>query len=66
MICFLQDERSGYELLFLLNKFKLCSGLGVNLNKSEAIWIGRCKQFKPGTLPIKWSEGTFFTLGIWF
>ena len=64
--CFLSDEKSGIELLKIIQNFKHCSGLKINLDKTEAIWIGRCKHFKPGILPVKWSNGQFFTLGIWF
>lgn len=64
--CFLSDEKSGIELLNIIQNFKHCSGLKINLDKTEAVWIGSCKNFRPGILPVKWSKGQFFTLGIWF
>lgn len=64
--CFLNDEESGFEVLNIMQSFHSLSGLKINLNKTEAIWIGSKRNHKPGTLPVKWSRGDFFTLGIWF
>lgn len=64
--CFLSDEESGFEVLNIMQTYHSLSGLKINLNKTEAIWIGSKRNHKPGTLPVKWSKGDFFTLGIWF
>lgn len=64
--CFLSDEESGYEVLNIMQRFYKLSGLKINLNKTEAIWIGSKRNYKPGTLPVKWSRGEFFSLGVWF
>lgn len=39
--CFLHDEKSGLERVYLLTN-KLCFGLCVDLDKTEAIWMGTC------------------------
>ena len=35
--CFLSVEKSGYEVLNIIQNFKNCSGLKSNLNKTEAL-----------------------------
>lgn len=37
--CFLSDEESGFEVLNIMQTFHSFSGLKINLNKTEAIWI---------------------------
>ena len=37
---FLNNECSVGNTMDAFNKFKLCSGMKVNVNKTEAIWIG--------------------------
>lgn len=38
--CFLSDDESGFEVLNIMQTFHSLSGLKINLNKTEAIWIG--------------------------
>ena len=54
--CFFEDELSAKLALSTFNKFEKCSGLKVNLSKTEAVWIGRNKYCKDGSLPIKWTR----------
>ena len=35
--CFLSVEKLGYEVLNIIQNFKYCSGLKINLNKTEAL-----------------------------
>ena len=49
----------------IFRDFERCSGLKVNFSKTEAVWIGRDKFNKDGSLPIKWTRN-FKTLGIYF
>lgn len=63
--CFFSDEKSAKICLKVFDDFKNLSGLKVNLSKTEAIWIGRDKFNREGSLPIKWSN-YFKTLGMKF
>ena len=62
------NPKSLDQSLFMLNKFSECAGLRVNLDKTEAIWLGsrrNChEQLLPGKhLSWKFSE-KFKLLGI--
>lgn len=63
--CFFEDELSAKFALNIFKKFEKCSGLKVNLTKTEAVWIGRNKYDNDGSLPIKWTR-QFKTLGLSF
>ena len=41
---FVKNTTSVEALLRLLEKFKKCSGLGINTHKSEALWLGSWKE----------------------
>ena len=67
---FLQDIESLGETILQLKNFQACSGLKINLEKTEVIPIGVSKQ-KDINLPKSLSssvinKGPFKTLGIWF
>ena len=62
---FTQDINSLKNALDLLDHFTLCSGLKTNKDKTEAIPINTIKS-SDISLGIKWKEGNFKTLGIWF
>ena len=67
---FVKDTDSIIQLLSVLKKFQNCSGLKINVEKTEVIPVGIYK-FKNKTLPkeisrIKINHGSFKTLGIWF
>ena len=45
------------ELIFqLLDRFTICSGLKVNHTKTEAMWIGSCRQNTATPLGLRWSK----------
>jgi hypothetical protein len=62
---FLKDENSLKEVLSTLEKFKILSGLKLNISKSEAMWIGKDKDSKEKPLGLKWVKGVK-ALGIYF
>lgn len=43
--CVSSDEKSGNEVLNIIQNFKYCSGLKHNLNKTEAIWTESHRNF---------------------
>ena len=61
----LSDLQSAKEFISLLNKFKYISGLGINIEKTEAIWLGAFKNRADAPLGIKWSKEPVKLLGIY-
>ncbi len=62
----LSDFNSVAETLNLLRKFRICSGLSINLDKTEGMLIGpwrRLRQDLPSN--IKWTNGPIKLLGIY-
>ena len=60
-------ENSLNESLSILNAFHECSGLKINLTKTQAIWLGQART-RPSFIdasPIKWVE-CFEFMGILF
>ena len=53
---FLQDLESVKNVFDLLDSFGNLSGLRVNINKSEALWLGASKSNKETPLGIKWPK----------
>ena len=67
---FLKDIQSVTESIAILTKFEKCSGLRLNISKSEIIPIGQNKS-QSTRLPkdvkkLKINTGAFKTLGVWF
>ena len=52
-------------ILQLLDQFTICSGLKVNHTKTEAMWIGSCRQNAATPLGLRWSKSVK-ALGIVF
>ena len=52
-------------ILQLLDRFTFCSGLKVNHTKTEAMWIGSCRQNTATPLGLRWSKSVQ-ALGIVF
>ena len=53
----------------ILDKFGEVSGLRVNCEKTEALWIGSKKgsnQIICSDKNLKWADGKVKTLGVWF
>jgi hypothetical protein len=51
---FLKDTDSLEETLNTLEKFRILAGLKLNVNKSEAIWIGSSRNSKEKPLGMSW------------
>ena len=55
--------------LHLLDAFASISGLKVNYEQTEALWIGDSKSSNltfPSSKPITWANEKVFALGVWF
>ena len=55
--------------LYLLETFALISGLQVNYEKTDALWIGSCKSSEitlPSSKPILWAKYKVYALRVWF
>ena len=63
---FLKNLKSMSELLKLLEKFERCSGLKINLTKSEALWLGSWRNRKDTPFNLKWPKESVLALGIHF
>ena len=66
MTVFMSDEASGNRVFELLRMFKAASGLNVNIDKTEGIWLGRNKNCTHTPFGIKWPKEPFKALGIYF
>ena len=51
---FLQDKEDLDEAINILNNFKYISGLSINTNKSEAMWLGLNKHRRETFHELKW------------
>jgi hypothetical protein len=61
---YLEDQNSLKTALQIFEKFSKCSGLKVNRDKSEAIWIGASSNFRHKPLGLRWTTGATY-LGIY-
>jgi hypothetical protein len=61
---FMSGVDSLREALVVFEKFSNCSGLKVNKEKSEAIWIGASSNYRPKPLGLKWTLGATY-LGVY-
>ena len=52
--CFLADTASGEELLNMLSKFAKCAGLRINIDKTEAMWLGSARNSNDKPLGVQW------------
>ena len=68
LTAFIKDERSASHLFSLLNDFGSCSGLKINLSKTEGMWLGslKCHLGKHAPFNIAWPEQYVFALGVAF
>lgn len=64
--CFMENEESIHNLLILLESFKTISGLEININKTEAMWIGSSKDNTSHPLGLNWTSEPILALGIYF
>ena len=63
---FVIEEASANNLFKELNEFQLVSGLKVNVEKTEGIWIGLNAFSKNRPFGIKWPSNPIKALGIYF
>ena len=65
---FLRDQKSLFNLMNILDRFKAITGLAINRNKSEVIALGYYKAHPPDICPsgLAFSTGPFKILGITF
>jgi exonuclease III len=54
---FLQNEHSLKIALTTFQNFAKCSGLNINMDKSEAIWIGASSNYRHKPLKLRWTRG---------
>ena len=66
LTCFLRDEMSARNLLSLLTKFSVISGLCINIDKTEALWLGKWKHRKDILFGVKWPMSPIKIVGIFF
>ena len=66
MTCFLSDIKSAEVLFGILRDFHKCSGLRVNREKSEAVWLGSWKDKKDVMFGVKWPTAPIKIVGIFF
>ena len=62
---FVPDIENVQRIFNLLDQFKTCSGLQVNYKKTEAMWIGSCRNNTAAPLGLTWVN-TVKALGIVF
>ena len=61
-----QDLDSVTQLLKHLDKFKRISGLEINTNKTEELWLGYWRSRKDKPFGFKWPQEPVYALGIHF
>jgi hypothetical protein len=54
---YLENEQSLKTALTIFEMFAKCSGLNINMEKSEAIWIGASSNFRHKPFKLKWTQG---------
>jgi hypothetical protein len=62
---FVEDLASLKNILQLLTLFHIFAGLKLNKTKTEAVWIGKCKNYNDKPLGLKWVKEVH-SLGIFF
>jgi exonuclease III len=62
---YVSDYLSLQTLFSVVDLFTRCSGLKVNRDKSEAMGIGACSNFRHKTLGIKWPKESIKCLGVY-
>ena len=62
--CFLKDVESVKELLKVFEKFKICAGLQVNVEKTKAKTLGPIKV-NPNLCNLDWTKDPIHSLGVY-
>ena len=66
MTCFLGSFDSASVLFDVLKKFHSCSGLKINTEKCEAIWLGKWRDRKDRPFGVTWPTSSIKIVGIHF
>jgi len=53
--CFVQDVSSAKIIFQALDDFQGCSSMKVNYDKTEAMWLGACRERVDKPLPVSWT-----------
>jgi hypothetical protein len=61
---FLSDTKSQQAALQTIKFFTTCSGLKINMDKSEALWIGASSNYRHKPNGLTWTDDTIKTLGV--
>ena len=61
---YFSDQESLKAALIVIELFSKCSGLRINRDKSEAIWIGASSNFRHKPCGLSWPEKTVKCLGV--
>ena len=65
LTCFVKDANSAHKIFQFLNDFYSCSLLKVNIDKTEAMWLGSKRWCKEKPLNVVWTDNVK-VLGIVF
>ena len=65
LVAFLSDLTSAQNFFKLLDRFRKLSGLKINYTKTEAMWIGSCRDSPEMPLSLKWCKSVK-ALGVHF
>ena len=63
---FIEDVSSAKEFLETVKEFGLYSGLRMNMEKTEAMWLGCNRESNSKPLGIKWEENGIKVTGVYF
>ena len=63
---FLKDEKSIIKVLKFLEDFEKTSGLKMNKDKTEGVWLGKKRSCKKQIQGLKWTDQPVKALGVWF
>ena len=66
MTIFVSDKTSAEHVFEILEKFKYASGLQINIEKTEGIWLGRERYNSETPFGIRWPKVPVKALGIYF
>ncbi len=64
MTCFITNIESIIEIMNTFNKFKMCSGFKVNVEKTKAKYIGSFSDRVDFPMGLDWSSDYIETLGV--
>ena len=66
LTCFLKDEQSAVNLFMLLEVFSNASGLCINVDKTEALWLGKWRFRRDTPFGVRWPMSPIKIVGVYF